>query len=117
MKKKEILRLVELIGDGSVSGEEDKALLAEIRAGYDFEAGFTSRVMQRLEGREPGRQYEGVILSMNSLFVRIAVTGAAAIVLLAVSVFLSGGDFSFETLLGLGNTTEEGFISLLSGNY
>jgi hypothetical protein len=54
---------------------------------------------------------------MNSLFVRIAVTGAAAIVLLAVSVFLSGGNFSFETLLGLGDTAEEGMISLLTGNY
>ena len=117
MKKEEIERLVELLGDDASPTEEEKATLAEIRSFYDFDAGFTGRVMQRLEAIEPGRLYEGVILSMNSLFLRIAVTGVAAIILLAVSVFLSGGNLSFETLLGLGNTTEEGMISLLSGNY
>ena len=54
---------------------------------------------------------------MSKAPMRVAVTGAAAIVLLSVSVFLSGGNFSFETLLGLGDTTEEGMISLLTGNY
>ncbi|MCU0376649.1 MAG: hypothetical protein MUC78_00155 [Bacteroidales bacterium] len=117
MKKEKILRLVELLGDDYLPAEEEKALLADIRASFDFNKGFTGRVMQRLEGLEPGRLYDGVIISMNSLFLRIAITGAAAIILLAVSVFLSGGDLSFETLLGLGNTTEEGMISLLSGNY
>jgi hypothetical protein len=117
MNKQQIMRLVELLGDDSVPGPEEKALVEEIRGSYDFEAGFTGRVMQRLEGMQPGRLYEGLILSMNSLFLRIAVTGAAAIVLLAVSVFLSGGNFSFETLLGLGDTAEEGMISLLTGNY
>ena len=117
MKKEQILRLVELLGDENVPVAEDKTLMEEIRGCYDFEAGFTGRVMQKLEGMQPGRLYEGVILSMNSLFLRIAVTGAAAIVLLAISVFLSGGNFSFETLLGLGDTTEEGMISLLTGNY
>lgn len=116
MKREEILRLVELLGDDSLPGEEDNALQAEVRASYDFDEGFTGRVMHRLERLAPDRVYEGVIRSMNSLFFRIAVTGAAAIILLAVSVFLSGGNFSFETLLGLGNTTEEGMISLLSGN-
>lgn len=117
MNKEQIIRLVELLGDDSVPAAEDKILMEEIRSCYDFEAGFTGRVMQRLEGMQPGRLYEGVILSMNTLFLRIAITGAAAIILLTVSVFLSGGNFSFETLLGLGDTTEEGMISLLTGNY
>lgn len=117
MNKDELLKLVKLLGTEANPEEADDALISGIRASYDFSPDFTGRVMARLAGKVPERYYDSILVSMNSLFMRIAISGVAAVILLAVSVFLSGGDFSFETLLGLGDTTEEGMISLLSGNY
>jgi hypothetical protein len=47
---------------------------------------------------------------------KVAVSGVAAIILLAISVFLSGGTLSLDSLLGLGNSSVESMICLLSGN-
>jgi hypothetical protein len=117
MKEEELSRIIRLLDAEATPDRNDDAFISGLRAAYDFSPGFTASVMQKLAGQVPGLYYESILLSMNSLFMRVVVTGIAAVILLAVSVFMSGGDFSFETLLGLGNTTEEGMISLLSGNY
>jgi len=53
--------------------------------------------------------------SIRTIFYRIAIGGIAAILILFVSIVLSEGSFSLNSLLGLSNTYDESIISLLTG--
>ena len=117
MKQEEINRLFSLITAEPDENDRSDMTLQMLRESYDFSPGFTARVLGRIH--EEGRFliHNGLMITMNRLFIRIALSGAAAIILLVLSVYLSGGDLSFDTLLGLGNSTDEGMITLLSGNF
>jgi len=101
--------------DGEGRGDND-ALLASLRSSYRFSPGFTGRVLQAIENPAPALRLNDLEARMVSLFLRVALSGAAAIIVLAVSVFISGGTLSFDSLLGIGSTSVESMICLLSGN-
>jgi len=97
--------------NGMVSSE-----LLEVLS-YDFSDGFEKRVLNKIFTEEPAmkRQFE-FDRSFNLAFYRIALTGAAAIVMLLISLFLREGFLSFDSLLGLSDGYSESIVCLLTGN-
>jgi hypothetical protein len=55
------------------------------------------------------------IRNLTFVFYRIALPGIAAIVLLLISIFLMEGSLSFNSFLGLGDSSDETIICLLTG--
>ena len=84
---------------------------------YDFNEGFDERVIDRiftdLTLAKPKPEFER---SFNLAFYRIAFSGAAAIVILLISLFLKEGYLSFDSLLGLSDGYSESLVCLLTGN-
>ncbi|MBE0668260.1 MAG: hypothetical protein IH593_11410 [Bacteroidales bacterium] len=116
MKPEELSKLLNLIDDSNdVTGNADE-LLKSLRDSYRFSPGFTTRVLQTIPLRIPSDTLNDLTVRINSLFMKVAVSGVAAIILLAISVFLSGGTLSLDSLLGLGNSSVESMICLHSGN-
>jgi hypothetical protein len=79
-----------------------------------FKAGFASRVMQRLEK-------ERIVLDLNQniyfLFKRVALTGAAAIILLLLGIYITMGTLNLDVILGVESLSEESLVTyLLYGN-
>ncbi|HUW92471.1 MAG TPA: hypothetical protein VMV74_04865 [Bacteroidales bacterium] len=116
MRPEELLKLLSLPGDNREKQGNNDALLASLRDSYRFSPGFTGRVMQAIRTSAPIVKVNDLEARINSLFMKIALSGVAAIVVLAISVFISGGTLSFDSLLGLGNSSVESMIYLLSGN-
>lgn len=88
-----------------------RALLADKT--YSFKGGFVDRVMKRIEKE---RVLIPELLPFNDLFYffkRVALTGAAAILLLLITLFLSGGSFDLNHLLGIEQVSEEDLITYL----
>jgi len=104
----------------SLDKESDPAGIPEEieRAGavFNFGENFQEKVLGRIfdSGLTVVREVE-FIRNLNYVFYRIALPGVAAIVLLLISLFLMEGSFSFNSVLGLGNGTEESIITLLTG--
>ena len=72
---------------------------------YSFSQGFTDRVMQRLDNRS---------VDLFSSFKKVALTSAAAVALLVMSVYFTDGSLSLDSLFGLQNySAEQEFYSLL----
>ena len=62
----------------------------------EFEAGFSNRVMQKLETVKSKTS-----LPIYSIFKRVALSGAAAIVALLISIYYTDGSLSLDALYGL----------------
>jgi len=62
----------------------------------EFEAGFSERVMQKVETIESKNS-----LPIYSIFKRVALSGAAAIVALLISIYYTDGSLSLDALYGL----------------
>jgi hypothetical protein len=84
---------------------------------YDFDMGFEERVIDTIFRDLPlinaKPEFER---RFNLAFYRIAFSGAAAIVILLVSLFLKEGYLSFDSLLGLSDGYSESLVCLLTGN-
>ena len=91
--------------------------LEEAGVSYDFQPGFTRRVLDRIFSAEViiSRQME-FSRYLNLAFSRIALTGVAAIMLLLLSIYFMEGSFSLNSLLGLSNNYDESIVCLLTGN-
>jgi hypothetical protein len=117
MKREEIKRLLE------ESLENDDAVLSSAKQleekgiSFDFSSDFHDKVMDRIftAGVVVNREVE-FLRSWNSAFMRIALTGAAAIVILLISIWLINGSFSVNSILGLNDTYDESIVCLLTGN-
>lgn len=84
---------------------------------YDFKSGFRSSVVSRIFGDAKIIKMEQDFSRLwNTAFYRIAFTGVAAIVILLISIYLSEGSFSFNSLLGLNSGSDESIVGLLTGN-
>lgn len=84
---------------------------------YDFSNKFNEKILNRLFIPELSIPREIEFLkSLNLAFSRIAMTGVAAIVIMLISIFLMEGSLSFNSFLGLSDSYDESFISLLTGN-
>jgi len=116
MRREELTKLLTQTGYDKEGRGDNEEPLAELRNSYRFSPGFTDRVLQAIGSPAQAVRLYDLEARMVSMFMRIALSGAAAIILLAVSVFISGGTISFDSLLGIGNSSVESMICLLSGN-
>ena len=91
--------------------------LEEAGASFEFGAGFREKVMDRLftAAMVVSREVE-FLRSWNYAFMRIALTGVAAIVILLISLYLIDGSFSVNSILGLHDNYDESIVCLLTGN-
>jgi hypothetical protein len=117
MKPSEIKKLI----ISSLSADADPKVasirLEEEGLFYDFRKGFSDKILDKLfsAGLSINREVE-FVKSMNFAFSRIALTGAAAIILLLISIFLMEGSLSFNSFLGLSDSYDESIVCLLTGN-
>ena len=116
MNSSEIRKLIISSLENGTDGQIASIELQEVLS-YDFSEGFEERVFDKIFAEEPfiKRQFE-FERSFNLAFYRIALTGAAAIVILTISLFLSEGYLSFDSLLGLSDGYSESIVCLLTGN-
>jgi len=96
-------------------GDEDRNVIEkEVLPDYSFSPEFRTVLMSRISkaGRSilAGREF---IRTFDVFFTRIAIMGIAAILILAISLFLNEGSLSYDTLLGIDNQVDDGLISLL----
>ena len=117
MKTREIKKLIshsldEKSDTGNIPGSLELAGVS-----YDFSEGFTEKVIGRISGASLTfiRDTE-FKRSLNFAFYRIALTGAAAIIILMISIFIIQDSFSFNSFLGLGDSYDESMVYLLTGN-
>lgn len=91
--------------------------LEEEGISYDFGNGFSQRVIERIFSAPEAivREIE-FVKSMRFIFNRVALTGVAAIILLLISIFLAEGSLSVNSFLGIGNSSDESLVYLLTGN-
>ncbi|MCU0461773.1 MAG: hypothetical protein MUF36_07150 [Bacteroidales bacterium] len=83
---------------------------------FDFSKGFSDKVLNKImSGTDAVTREIEFTRSMRFAFNRVALTGVAAIVLLLLSIFLAEGSLSFNSFLGIGDTYDEGIISMLTG--
>ncbi len=117
MRSSEIKKLI-------ISSLEDKpdntVIASELQESmtFDFRDGFTEKVLDRIfsEGTVvTERQYE-FDRNLNIAFYGIALSAVAAILLLMLSIFVTEGSLSFDTLLGLSDGDSESIVCLLTGN-
>jgi hypothetical protein len=116
MKYSEIGKAIISSLDSETDNERITSDLQETLS-YDFRDGFEERVMNRIfgDGSVIKNQFE-YDRYLNLAFYRIAITAAAAIVILMVSIFLKEGSLSFDSLLGLSDGYSESIVCLLTGN-
>ena len=91
--------------------------IEEAGATFRFSEGFRDKVLEKIysSGSAVVREVE-FVRSLNSVFYRIALSGAAAIIILLISIYMIQGSFSLDSFLGLGNGYDESIICLLTGN-
>ena len=119
MNKMDSSEIRKLIISSLESETDNSRLSAELQEelAYDFKDGFEERVLDRIFTANPvvstRPEFER---SFNLAFYRIAFSGAAAIVILLISIFLKEGYLSFDSLLGLSDGYSESLVCLLTGN-
>ena len=95
--------------------EKERAIIEkDVVPELQFSNGFRGLLMDKItSGSVVLLNGMDFLRTFDLLFRRIAITGVAAIILLALTVFISEGSFSYDTILGLDSTVDEGLISLL----
>ena len=116
MNKSELKDLLIRSLDKEIDTGEFPEKLEKAGVVFSFGDNFQARVIGKIlnSGLPVVRELE-FIRNLNYVFYRIALPGVAAIVLLLISLFLMEGSFSLNSVLGLGNGTEESIITLLTG--
>lgn len=117
MKLSEIKELmIKSLGDDTDASKASQSL-SQMISTADFSEGFSAKVLNRIgsAGIVISREAE-FIRNMNFVLKRIALTGAAAILILVISIFLSQGTLSLDAFLGLADGSDESFLYILAGN-
>jgi hypothetical protein len=96
---------------------DTSTILEEAGVTFKFRDGFRNRVMDKIysAGTSVVREVE-FVRDLNHVFYRIALTGAAAIVILLISIFLMQGSLTLNSFLGFADSYDESIICLLTGN-
>lgn len=95
---------------------ERRILEKELLTDHRFSEGFREKVMSSIvAGRVFVNGKRELLKSFDKIFIRVAIPGAAAIIILALSILLSQGSLSYDTLLGIDNNVDGVLLSLLSG--
>jgi hypothetical protein len=84
---------------------------------YDFSDDFNGKVFSAIAADKDvySAEYD-FTRSLSSVFMRIALSGAAAIILLLISLYLSEGDLSLRSIVGISDSYNDGIVYLLTGN-
>lgn len=78
-----------------------------------FKPDFESRVMEGiLKAKE--NTYSSLF---NSAFKRIALSGAAAVIILLISIYISDGNLSPDSLIGTSEMDIESYTAMIFSNY
>ncbi len=114
MKPDDIKELLLRSVTDELTDEERSILDGVALPGYEFKPDFRSKVMN-VVGKAGMRIMTGreKLRSFDTAFLRIAITGVAAIVILALTLLLDQGSLSYDTLLGIDNNMDDSLISLL----
>ena len=78
-----------------------------------FKAGFDDRVMQQLHLAKENAYNS----TFNKAFKRIFLSGAAAVVILLISIYLSDGGLSSDALLGTSEMDIESYTAMMFNNF
>ena len=117
MKTNELKDLIiNALSENADTGENQRKL-EDAGVSYSFRDSFRDKVLDKLFTASIviNREVE-FMRSWNTAFYRIALTGVAAIVILLISIYISEGSFSFDSLLGLSSGNEESIVTVLTGN-
>ena len=116
MKVSDLKELLIKSLDEESDPEEACRRIEEAGVAFNFRDGFRDRVLDKIffAGNAVVRKVE-FVRNLNHVFYRIALTGAAAIVVLLISIFLMQGSISFNSFLGLSDNYDESIICLLTG--
>ncbi len=114
------IRVKELIIE-SLSAEKDTSAimneLEESGVNYSFGNGFHDKVIDKIYSASlTVRREVELVRSMNTVFYRIALTGAAAIIIMLISIFLTEGSLSINSVFGLSDSYNESIVCMLTGN-
>jgi hypothetical protein len=117
MKVSDLKELLIRSLDKESDPEQARRKIEEAGITFDFRDGFRDKVLDKIysAGNAVVREVE-FVRNLNHVFYRIALTGAAAIVVLLISIFLIQGSLSFNSFLGLSDSYDESIICLLTGN-
>jgi hypothetical protein len=117
MKRSELKDLIiSSLSQNENAGEASRKL-EEAGVDYSFSPDFRDKLLDKLftAGVVVNRERD-FLRSWNIAFYRIAFTGVAAIVVLLISIYLSEGSFSLNSLIGLSDNYDESIVCLLTGN-
>jgi len=97
-------------------GDDDREVLEkELLIDHKFSEGFRDRVMRGItSGRMLLNGKREMLRSFDSIFMKVAIPGAAAIVVLVLSLLFSQGSLSYDTLLGIDSKVDGVLVSLMS---
>ena len=113
----EALEIKKLMIDSLSEDQSEEPGKIGSETSYDFSPGFKEKILKSVfpENESITREVE-FSRFLSVAFSRIALTGVAAIVLLLISLFLSEGSISLNTLLGITDASNEDIVLLLTGN-
>ncbi len=98
-----------------LGSDERKVLEKELLTDHRFSEGFRDRVMKDIaSGKILVNGKREMLRLFDSIFMRVAIPGAAAVIILILSLLLNQGSLSYDTLLGIDNEVDDVLISLLS---
>jgi hypothetical protein len=117
MKRAEIKELLISSLDYDADTRDVSRKLENEGVSYDFSKGFTDAILNQIfsSGSKVKKEIE-FVRNMNFAFKSIAISGAAAIIVLMISIFLMEGSISIDSFLGLKDNYDESIICLLTGN-
>ncbi|MEA1885664.1 MAG: hypothetical protein U9N72_00420 [Bacteroidota bacterium] len=94
---------------------EREVLESELLIDHKFNEGFRARVMKTISsGSILLNGKRELLKSFDTVFMRVAIPGAAAVIILMLSLLFSQGSLSYDTLLGIDNEVDGVLISLLA---
>lgn len=116
MKPGEIKKLIGDMADEKRDASDAPRLLEEAGVSFDFSEGFTDKVIGRISGSPVAARKDAELRHiLNYAFSRVAITGAAAIIILMISIFITQDSFSFNSFLGIGDSLDESIGYLITG--
>lgn len=114
MNKKDLTELALRSLTEDISESERKIIDSELIVKHSFGSGFRDRVMNSISSGSVLSLFDYSSLRIfNRVFNRLALTGMIAIILLAITLFVSQGSLSFDTLIGMDSEVDEVMLSLL----
>ncbi len=114
MKKEELKELLLQSLTEEIAEKDREVLIEKAIPVYEFSSTFREKLINRIAGLKlDSFKRPEMFARWNTAFLRIALTGSVVIIILVVSIFLSQGSLSYDTLLGLDSSVDEGLVSLL----